>query len=340
MKKRISIADVAKLAGVSISTVSRVINETGYPISSDLRSRVLNAVETLKFTPNSSAQRLRSDFNHVVGVIARDISNGFFGEIAKGATERAMELGHLSFVCNTGRDAANEMQFHELLWKNRVRGIVLVGGGFDTDEYRRLIERQIERCARFGLKIVANAPQGVDLPTVSVDFAGVTATMTRHLVEHGHRRIGLITGDNGVLTSQEHLRGYLEELEADSIPVYPGLVRLNAFTERGGYDGCCELLAHTPPPTAICCGCDPIAIGVMHALHDAGLSVPQDVSLISIGDTPVASHLRPALSGVRVPRYRMGALAVERILVDDSSAERRVLLPTELVERESVDTPR
>ena len=336
MKKRVSIGDVAKLAKVSIATVSRVINDTGYPVSKEARERILDAVDQLHYTPSYAAQRLRRDFNPVIGLIVRDIANSFFGEIARGATERAMELGHLSFVCNTGRDAANEMEFHELLWKNRVRGILLIGGGIDTPEYQRMMEKQILRCNKFGLRIVANAPQGVELPMVTVNLEKISFEITEYLLKLGHQSIGLITGEQGVMTSRRHLDGYSKALSQQQIPVDMNLVRLEAFTEKCGYNSCKEMLESQLKPTAICCGCDPIAVGVLHALHEANLKVPEDVSLISIGDTPMASHLRPALSSVCVPRYEMGAKAVELILSDNIERSYIEDLPYRFIERDSV----
>ncbi|MEW6549699.1 MAG: LacI family DNA-binding transcriptional regulator [Spirochaetota bacterium] len=335
MKKRVSIADVAKLAEVSISTVSRVINDTGYPVSKDVQERILAAVKQLHYIPNMAAQRLRNDFNPVIGMIVRDIAEAYFGEIAKGATERAMELGYLAFVCNTGRKPANEMQFHELLWKNRVRGILLVGGGIDTPEYRQLLEQQMERCRRFDLRIFANAPQGIDIPTVSVDFIAMTEAITNHLVEKGHRSIGFITGDQIVTTSRDHVQGYRNALRKHRLEENERLIRFDSFSEHGGYVNCQALMEGKPRPTAIICGCDPIAVGVLHALHDKGLEVPRDVSLISIGDTPIAAHLRPALTCMRVPRYRLGARAVEKML-DPKADETSEYLPVEFIQRESV----
>jgi LacI family transcriptional regulator len=337
MKKRVSIADVAALADVSIATVSRVINDTGYPVSSNVRDRVLAAVERLRYTPSSAAQRLRSDFNKVIGLIVRDISNGFFGEIAKGATERAIELGYLCFVCNTGRDAANEMGIHELLWKNRVRGIVLAGGGINTPEYQSLLLKQVERSNRFGLRLIANSPQGVEMPLISYDVEAVSSMITNYFLERGHRIIGLITGEQGVMTSQHHRSGFLNAMSAKSVPIHPALIKLEAFSEENGYLSCLQMLAHSPRPTAICCGCDPIAVGVLHALKDAGLEVPKDVSLISIGDTPIAAHLSPAITSIRTPRYAMGARAVELLVGQEKLKEDfKEYLPVELIERESV----
>lgn len=335
VNKRVSIHDVAKRSGVSISTVSRVINDNGYPISATLRERVLAAVGELSYTPSLAAQSLRRDFNHVIGLISRDISNGFFGEIAKGVTERAMQFGHLSFVCNTGRSPVNEMDFHELLWKNRVKGIVLAGGGFENDEYRHLLERQVERCRRFGLRIVANTPQGIELPTVSVDFAGITEGIVEYLAASGHTRIGMVTGDRNVLTSRYQEQGFLRGLKTTGVQCDPCLTHLDAFTEGGGYSGCNALFAGAKRPTAVICGSDLIAIGVLHALHNLGLTVPGDVSLVSIGDTPLALHLRPALTSVRVPRYEMGSKAVDMILADDYRMDEQVFLPTELIVRDS-----
>lgn len=339
MKKRVSIGDVAAMAEVSITTVSRVINDTGYPVSAQVRDRVLAAVDALHYSPNMAAQRLRDDFNRVIGLIVRDISNGFFGEIAKGATERAMELGYLCFVCNTGRDIVKEMEFHELLWRNRVRGIVLVGGGIDTPEYQELMENQVKRCSRFDLRIVANSPQGVNVPLVSIDIREIVAMITNYFLDHGHRVIGLITGEQGVLTSQIHRESFMRTMAARSVKVFPELIKFEAFTEQNGYARCMELLHHTPRPTAICCGCDPIAAGAIHALNDAGLEVPRDVSLISIGDTPLAAHLRPALTSMHMPRYSMGARAVELLLSDDKIEDTYIeYLPVQFYERESVRT--
>jgi len=338
VKKRVSIADVALLAGVSISTVSRVINNTGYPVSKEVQERIRKAVKQLNYTPSLAAQHLRSDFNPVIGLIVRDIADIYFGEIAKGATEKAMELGYLSFVCNTGRNPDNEMQFHELLWKNRVRGILLIGGGIDTPEYKSLLEKQLDRCNRFGLRIVASAPQGLALPTITTDIISISRSIIDYFFAHGHRTIGLISGEPRVLTSKDHLFGYKEALLKANIPFDSSLVQLSSFTEKSGYAGCVELLQHKPRPTAICCGCDPIAVGVLHALNDASLEVPRDISLISIGDTPIACHLRPALTSVHVPRYQLGARAVETILNENYSLDYTEYLSTELIERESVSS--
>ncbi len=339
VKKRISIEDVAELAETSVTSVSRVMNNTGYPVSKALRARILQAIEQLNYTPSSAAQGLRSTFNSVVGIVVRDISNTYFGEIARGATDAALSRGHLSFICDTGRNPVNEFEIHEHLWKHRVRGIVLTGGGFDTDEYRTLIQQQLERSATFGLRLVATAPQGVDIPGVSPDFSGIAASVVNHFLEMGHRRIALVTGPFPVLTSQAHIAGFREALERHDLPYIPDYVITEGFTEKDGYVACQRLLACGECPTALCCANDLIAIGAMHAIHDQGFSIPEDISVVGIGDATVASYARPALTSVRVPRYDIGARAVEMVL-DTALPEEHTHLPSQLVQRASVGPPR
>lgn len=326
------------MAGTSVTSVSRVMNDTGYPVSADLRQRILSAIEQLNYTPNSAAQGLRSTFNAVIGIIVRDISNAYFGEIARGATDAALARGHLSFICDTGRNPVNEFEIHELLWKHRVRGIVLAGGGFDTEEYRDLIQRQLERSAGFGLRVVATAPQGVEIPGVSPDFCGIAGTVVDHFMDYGHRRVALVTGPLEVLTSRAHVKGFREAVERHGEQLDPEFIVAKGFTEEAGYAAGRALVARADRPTALCCANDLIAIGAMHAIHDAGLSIPEDVSVAGIGDATVASYTRPGLTSVRVPRYDIGARAVEMVLAEQAPTGHSHL-PSHLVSRGTVGPP-
>jgi len=333
--KRVSIEDVAKRAGASITSVSRIINNVDYPVSEDIRSRVLKAIEELHYSPNLAAQRLRSNFNNVIGIIVRDIENSHFAEIAKGATESAMKHEYLCFICNTGRSAESELKFHELLWKNRVQGIILTGGGLDTPQYREMMQRQIDRYKRFGLRLVACAPQGFDLPLVGIDFKEIGSLIAAHLADAGHRRIALVTGRADVLTSRAHCDGYREALEARGLEYDPALTAFGDFTEQAGYELCKGLLDRGAGMSALCCGSDLMALGAIHALSERGLAVPRDVSLASIGDMPIAAYTQPPLTSVRIPRYEIGAKALEMIL-DPEKKPTRCIFPVELVERQSV----
>lgn len=336
MGKRVSIVDVAKLAETSTATVSRVINDNGYPVSDEMRTRVHEAIEALNYSPSFSAQKLRQSFSQMIGLITRDLSTEFFAEIAKGATERAMELGHLSFICNTGRDTSKEFSFHELLWRNRVRGVILIGGGYDTPEYHEMLGRQIDRANQFGFTIVTNTPQGFEMPSVTIDHREAFYLLTEYLIGKHHREIALITANEQVFTSLEHHKGFMDAMSEHNLPINKDHIIFRTFTEQGGYSACKDILNLTPRPTAICCGCDPIALGVIRAINEAGLSIPKDISVVSFGNTSVAGCLYPSLTSIDVPRYEMGAMAVEMILNERVTSEMNIILPTRLIERESV----
>lgn len=335
--ERVSIEDVAKLAGVSISTVSRVINNSGYPVSEKARKKVLKAAEDLYYSPNKAAQQLKKEFNNIIGLIVRDISDPYFGDIAKGVTERASELGYLSFVCNTGRNPENELEYHEILWQHRVKGIVLAGGGLNTQEYKLKLAQQLERHKAYGLKIVALAPQGVELPYVTIDNGLAGEIITEYLIKRGHQDIAFISGPKNVFTAEERFKGYVKVLKERNISFKESLVVNSNFTWKGGYDACLELLSRGGSFTGLCCENDNIAFGAIHALKEKGLSIPQDISIISIGDLLQAQYSDPPLTTVSIPRYEMGRKAVEVIAgVNTLDEDASILFRTRLMERHSV----
>ncbi len=318
-----------------------MINDTGYPVSSESRERVLQAVRELNYSPNRAAQQLKRTSQDILGLITRDISDSYFGEIARGVTERAMELGLLSFFCNTGRNPSNELDYHEILWQHRVRGIILSGGGFDTEEYRAILRRQLARMEEQGLRVVALAPQGMEVPRISVDYVRLAGQVVDYLVRHGHRRIALLSGPALVCTTQEHLRGYRQALSSHGIAYDARLVSCGEFAEGHGYESCLQLLDGGVELTAVFAGSDTIAVGVIHALRERGVRVPEEVSVTGIGDIPQARYTRPALTTWRIPRYQMGKQAVELIAsAEELTPQTRFDVEPVLVERQSVSDRR
>lgn len=334
---RVSIEDVAKLAGVSISTVSRVMNKSDYPVSEKAKKKVLKAAEELHYLPNIAAQQLKKEFNNIIGLMVRDISDPYFGEIAKGVTERASELGYLSFVCNTGRSPEREVEYHELLWQHRVKGIVLAGGGFDTEEYKTKLLEQLERHKNYGLKIVALAPQGIDMPYVTVDNTALGNMITQYLIDRGHSKIAFISGPDNVFTAKERLNGYRDVLVKAGITFNKDLVVNSDFSWKGGYEACLELLSKGGQFTGLCCANDNIAIGAMHALREKGLSIPYDVSIVSIGDMTQAKYSDPPLTTAFFPRYEIGKKSVEVIAgLNDLEEHASIIFRSRIMERQSV----
>jgi len=337
---RNSIRDVAREAGVSITTVSRVLNNVDYPVSADLKRRVLNAAQLLDYSPNISAQSLRKTSVDLIGLIVRDIDFDYFGQIARGVTEGSLEKGCLAFVCNTGHNLEKEFAYHELLWQHRVRGVIIAGGGIIDERYREIVSRQHRRMNEAGLKMLALAPQGLDVPCLCYDHEALGFSMTSYLINAGHRDIAFLSGPANVVTSGELLAGYHRALAEQSIGSGDGLVQYGSFDEEGGYSSCCDLLQSGVKFTGICAANDNMAVGAIRALREIGLEVPQAVSIVGIGDSPAGRFASPKITTFDTMRYDLAAQAVDMVLgSSEVYAELRCdrgTLPFKLIQRESV----
>lgn len=334
---RISIEDVAERAGVSITTVSRVVNNTAHPVSEKTRKKVLKAIQELDYKPDLSAQSLRQSFNNIIALIARDISDPYFGEMARGVTERASKYGVLSFVCNTGRNPENEIQYHELLWQYRVRGIILGGGGLNLDAYRLKLQEQMNRYKENGHRIVSLAPQGLDMDYVMIDNRRVGEVSAEYLIARGHTSIAYISGPKNVYTSLERMEGYELGLKKHNLPINELMIAYSDNSWKGGYEAANVLLDRPIKFTGMCCGNDNIAIGALRAFKERGLATPQDISIVSVGDLPNAKYAAPPLTTVKVPLYEMGARAVDIIMSDDpQDYNANIIFNTSIMERQSV----
>lgn len=334
--RRVSIEDVAKLAGVSITTVSRVINNTDYPVSEKSKRQVLKAVQQLGYFPNVSAQNLRQKFNNLIGLITRDVSDPYFGITARGVTERANFYGILSFVCNTGRNPSSELQYHDLLWQHKVRGVILAGGAFSRD-YKSKVLEQMKRFENNGIIVVALASQGFEMPYVMVDNRTVGEMITDYLIKAGHRRIAFVGGPENHYTALERLDGYKLSLKKHDLSFNEDLVTCNEFSWEGGYEATKTLLQRHIPFTSLCCANDNIAFGSLRALTENGISVPHDISVIGIGDLPMAAYASPPLTTIQMPFYEMGVRAVDIIMGNAQQDEKtNVIFKTRIIERQSV----
>ncbi|WP_144408448.1 LacI family DNA-binding transcriptional regulator [Pelosinus fermentans] len=334
---RISMEDVAERAGVSITTVSRVLNNTNHPVSEKTRKKVMKVIQELDYKPDISAQSLRQSFNNIIALITRDISDPYFGEMARGVTETANKYGILTFVCNTGRNPENEIQYHELLWQHRVRGIILGGGGLNLEAYKIKLQEQMNRYKDNGHKIVSLAPQGFDMDYVMIDNRGTGELITDYLIARGHTSIAYISGPQNTYTAFDRLEGYKLCLKKHNLPYDDLMIAYSDNSWKGGYEAANILLDRSIKFTGICCGNDNLAVGALRAFKERGLAVPEDVSVISIGDLPNANYTAPPLTTVRVPLYEMGAKAVNIIMSDDTQEyNANIIFKTVISERQSV----
>jgi LacI family transcriptional regulator len=327
--------DVAERAGVSVTTVSHVINETR-PVSDELRQRVLAAIDELGYQPNVLARSLRRGETHTIGMIVPDSANPFFAELARGIEDTSFEHGYNLILCNSDGDLDKELIYADVLTEKQVDGILFVAAGLSTDHIRALQERRIP------VVIVDREIPDVSVDQVLTDNAGGGWLATRHLLELGHRCIGCITGPSDVTPSAERVIGYRQALSEGGIPVDEVLIVKGDFQYESGYRAARQLLARDDPPTAIFACNDLMAVGAISAAVEMGRQVPVNLSVVGFDDVRLASFANPPLTTIVQPKYEMGVLAttmlLERMRNHDIPPRRR-LLDTSLLIRQSTAPP-
>lgn len=335
----VTLNDIAEMAGVSVSTVSRVLNKkaTEYRISPDTEEVILDAARKLKYRPNQLARGLRLKKTNILGVVAPDVSNPFFAYIIKRVQNVAHQLGYSIVVCNTDENLEQEIEHVNVLYRNRVDGLIAMPVGQDYRHFQEWVEKGrpvvlLDRCF-----------EGISTSKVLVDNFSGSYDAVAHLIDHGHERIAFIQGLPGTFTNTERLRGYHAALADHRIPVNDEMIVGGDFREENGYLETKLLLMMADPPTAIFATSDLITLGALKAIYEEGLTIPDDVSMVMFDDFEFAPYLKCPVTAVRQPKELMGEMAV-KLLVDELKGEskggRRVVLKTELVLRDSVARPR
>jgi LacI family transcriptional regulator len=333
-----TISDVAAEARVSVATVSRVLNDRGYPVRPETRRRVLDAVEKLDFRPNELARGLLLKRTQTVGLVIPDIANPYYPVVSRGVEDVASERGYAVIFCNTDRDADKSERYINVLLQKQVDGLIIAGGGTD-------FTRASARFAEHGTRVVFVGKPSQPWASVHVPNAEGTATAIEHLAELGHERVGFVGGPATLATARDRLIGYRRAVSDHGLAESRSLERAGDFGEQSGYRAAQSLAGETPGPTAIFAANDRMAIGTLAAAADLGLRVPADLSVVGFDDIPLASYLRPALTTVALPAYEMGAAAMRLLLEllhddDGTTAEPRVVrLPVRLVVRDSTAPP-
>jgi LacI family transcriptional regulator, galactose operon repressor len=333
-----NITDVARRAGVSTATVSRVLNRN-YPVSDAVRERVLEAVRDLGYVANAHARALLTSTSGTVGVILHDVSDPYFAEIVRGIQEVAAHENRLVVICNSLREPAREIKYIEMLRAHRVDAIIMAGGHILDDEYMMALREQALQLRAQGSRLVLCGRHPVRADAVVPDNTAGGSRLVRHLLERGHRRIAHIAGPENLSTTQDRLDGYLGALASYAVEADPALVTNGDFTREAGYEATGRLLDAGVAFTAVWAANDLTAVGVLACLRDRGLRVPEDVSVAGFDDLPVARDVTPQLTTVRVPMLEMGRWSMLLALRDAQAPYELVRLETELVERQSVAGP-
>jgi LacI family transcriptional regulator len=323
--------DVAERAGVSVTTVSHVINETR-PVSDELRRRVLVAMDELGYQPNRLARSLRRGQTHTIGMIIPDNANPFFAEVARGVEDASFENGYSLILCNSDGDLDKELLYTNVLIEKRVDGILFVAAGLSTD---RILDLQAQRTP---LVIVDRDLPDAAVDSVLTDNAQGGGLATQHLIELGHRRIACITGPSDVTPSADRVTGYRQMLREAEIPIDEDLIVKGDFRYDSAYQASIQLLQMEDPPTAIFACNDLMAVAAMRAALELGQKVPDDLSVVGFDDVRLAAFANPPLTTIAQPKYEIGAVAATMLLArmrnHDRPAHRRVF-ETSLVIRKS-----
>lgn len=329
--RSITIRDVAKRAGVSASTVSRVLNHTT-GVRETTRKQVEEAIRAMGYSPNHLARSLSRGYTRTVGVVLPDISNPFFPVLARGISDVASCQGYTVILCNSDGDATQEEASVMTLLERHVDGIIFVAGHENSSAFIR------RACATVPVVTVDREIEGLPCDTVTVDNFKGTYEVTRHLLQIGHVRVAFITGPLYLSTARKRLEGFRQALKDAGIYDDPPILH-GDFKYDTGYSLARELIRLKCGATAVIASNDLMAIGVVRCLQNAGFSVPDDVAVAGFDDIFVASMIQPALTTVAQPAYRMGALAAEMLLrriSGDAGAEpASVVLEPVLVVRES-----
>jgi LacI family transcriptional regulator len=329
----VTIYDVAREAGVSMATVSRVVNNNPN-VKPQTRKKVFEAIEKLGYRPNAVARGLASKKTTTVGVVIPDISNSIFAEVARGIEDIANMYHYNIILCNADKKKDKEIRVINTLLEKQVDGLLFMGGVV-TDEHIRAFQTSTVPIVLCGTTV-----DNGEIPSVDIDHEAAAYDAVNMLIEEGHRRIGMISGTlQDPATGYARYNGYRRALENAGIPVREELVRLGNYRYESGAEAMSYFLGLAERPTAIFAATDEMAIGAIHAIQDHGLKVPDDVSVISIDNIRMASMVRPQLTTVAQPMYDIGAVSMRlltKLMNKETVEETKVVLPHEIIRRKTV----
>jgi len=330
----VTIREVARASGLSVATISRVLNGTG-PVRDETRRRVMEAAAQLRWVPHVAARSLNTKETRTIGVVLPDIYGEFFSEVIRGIDVTARRHGYHVLVSSSHSDRAETDEVLGAM-RGRVDGVVVMS---PTIAARDLKHKLPEDLPAVLLNCVAR--DGID--SIAIDNQGGARMMVRHLQSLGHRRIAFIAGPAGNRDAAERRRGWRAALRAAGTVPSEGWEAAGAFDEESGFRAARELLELSPRPTAIFAANDAMAIGCLAALQKAGVSVPEEIAVSGFDDIPYARYTAPPLTSVHVPIRDLGAGAMERLLDaiggGTSHVPQHRLLPTTLVVRASCGAP-
>ncbi len=329
----VSIKDVAKLAGVSVATVSRTLSKPE-AVAESTREQVMAAVAESGYVANALARNFRRRRSHTVVVLMPDIGNPFYALVVQGIEQAAVQAGYQVLLGDTQNDEEREQAYTELVRQRTADGLICLGPHipFDIDESLTTAP------ADWPPLVMACEYHGkVKLPRIVIDNEQAAREMTEHLINQGHQHIAFINGPEESPLCQARFDGYLQVLIDSGNTFNQALLKHGDFSMESGYELAKQLLQSTQKPTAIFCANDEMAIGALHAVRDANLSVPEDIAIAGFDDINIAKFSYPPLTTVHQPRREIGAKAMQLLLqlLDGGNSSETIVLPHDLIIRKS-----
>jgi len=302
---------VAEKAGVSVATVSRALNGSGY-VSKEARERVLAAARALDYHMNVNARSLTSGKTYTIALVLPDVTNPFFPAVARGVEDYASDNGYCVMLCNTDGNSRKESDYLAMLRSRKVDGVIFAVSVPSKSRINTLLDDGIA-------VVLVDRDLGDSYDIVKTDNIGGAMLATNHLIGLGHTRIAFISGPAQLATSQERFSGYRDALMSKGIPFDERLVIEGDFRMESGHEAMCQLMngfdcRDRNGFTAVFAANDLMAVGAVTALEESGLRVPTDVAVMGYDDINIASVMRPRLSTIAQPKYEMGWIAAETII--------------------------
>jgi LacI family transcriptional regulator len=327
---KVTIADVAREAGVSSQTVSRVLNNKG-EIRPETRSTVMTVIERLGYRPSSIARSLATNRTYTIGLSVPDIANPFWPEIARGVEDAAWERGYHVFLCNTTETPEREQAVLQLLEDKRVDGVIVAGARLPDERLLPLLERHPATV------LVNRQPSEGRAGSVRIDSCDGAIKAIQHLLGRRRRRIGFLAGPPASHNSRGHMSGYLAAIQAGGLSADQRYILPCQPYLADGHQAALTLLRANPDLDALYCYNDLIALGAMQACVELGRRVPDDIAIVGYDDILLASMVTPSLTSLRVSKYDVGATAARMLFehIGGNHSQSEIIIKPELVIRAS-----
>ncbi|MCX6437408.1 MAG: substrate-binding domain-containing protein [Actinobacteria bacterium] len=328
-----NLRDVARQAGVSVGTVSNVLNRPDV-VSPKTLERVQKTIAQLGFVPNGFARQLRSGYSRTIGLVVPDVANPFFTEVARGVEDAASKRDYAVFLCNSDESLEKENKYLSVLIQQQVRGVLITPSDSKSHQYENLRERGIS------VALLDTETKNASQCSVSVDDVRGGEIAIEHLASLGHREIAWVTGPETIPQVADRTAGVMRAAKIAKVEI--STIRVALMNSAQGTDAVKKILALKKMPSAIFCGNDLLAFGVMRGLLDAGIKIPEDVSLLGYDDIAFGNSAAVPLSSISQPAYQLGVTAAELLISEceenEVHAHQQIKFQPQLVMRASTAT--